>query len=374
MGTPFYLKSQRSGMALLCRKRRDLPDEVNGLPAFYYWKDGISVGEYVHPKKGFKLNITEDRLSKLSRNFQKMLSNGVAVPILKDHQEKADATLGYILDTKVEDGTLWELHQFLGEDARDIGLRNFVSLGIDPDFTDGRGKSYGEAIVHSAITPVPVIPGQQGFVSLSSSSSQGGERDIFELAATTDGGADMALAKEQLDRIKELLGGSDEVTADNAVDVLIEFASSLADKVKGMRKEPDGDEAIKTENADLKKQLSLLSRSLPDADSAGLIADGLTEKLDLLRDKGAISPACHKKLNLALLRDESGTINLSAVAGGSKSIAKAVLDALSDNRAIDLKTRTGVQTLSRTNPEGQEDAASAAEQKALQQRMAGITR
>ena len=183
----------------------------------------------------------------------------------------------------------------------------------------------------------------------------------------------MALAKEQLDRIKELLGGSDEVTADNAVDVLIEFASSLADKVKGM-KEPDGDEATKTENADLKKQLSLLSRNLPDADSAGLIADSLTEKLDLLRDKGAISPACHKKLNLALLRDESGTINLSAVAGGSKSLAKAVLDALSDNRATDFKTRTGLQTLSRTSPETQEDGASATEQKALQERMAGITR
>jgi hypothetical protein len=63
--------------------------------------------------------------------------------------------------------TLIELHQFLGESARDVGLRNQVSLGIDPDFVDGLGRKYGEAIVHSAVTPVPVVPGQGGFEAAS---------------------------------------------------------------------------------------------------------------------------------------------------------------------------------------------------------------
>src|SRR5438128_12502126 len=72
-----------------------------------------------------------------------------------------------------------ELHQFLGEDARDIGLRNQVSLGIDPDFVDGKGIRYGEAIVHSAVTPVPVVPGQGAFERVELDS---GGREIMTLS------------------------------------------------------------------------------------------------------------------------------------------------------------------------------------------------
>jgi hypothetical protein len=82
------------------------------------------------------------------------------VPILMDHAATAQSTLGWIVDIRRDGDRLLELHQFLGESARDIGLRNKVSLGIDPHFVDGKGNQYGEAIVHSAVTPMPVVPGQ----------------------------------------------------------------------------------------------------------------------------------------------------------------------------------------------------------------------
>jgi len=38
-----------------------LPAHVSGLPAFYYWKDAIVVGSYVHPAGKFSLNITREK-------------------------------------------------------------------------------------------------------------------------------------------------------------------------------------------------------------------------------------------------------------------------------------------------------------------------
>ena len=135
-----------------------LPAHVSGLPAFYYWKDAIVVGSYTHPAGRFSLDITREKLDGYADNFNRMKSNGVAVPILMDHTQSAAATLGWIVQVQRRGDRLLELHQFLGESARDIGLRNKVSLGIDPNFIDGKGNQYGEAIVHSAITPVPVVP------------------------------------------------------------------------------------------------------------------------------------------------------------------------------------------------------------------------
>jgi hypothetical protein len=144
----------------------EFPDRVNDLPAFYYWKDAIAVGSYVHPAGRFSLDITRDRLDGFVQNFNRMKDAGVGVPILMDHAATASSTLGWIVDVKRDGDRFLELHQFLGEDARDIGLRNKVSLGIDPAFVDGQGNQYGEAIVHSAVTPTPVVAGQGEFVPM----------------------------------------------------------------------------------------------------------------------------------------------------------------------------------------------------------------
>ena len=138
----------------------ELPERVSDLPAFYYWKDAIVAGSYVHPAGRFSLDITRERLDGFVNNFNRMRENGVGVPILMDHAATAQSTLGWIVDVRRDGDRLLELHQFLGESARDIGLRNKVSLGIDPHFVDGKGNQYGEAIVHSAVTPMPVVPGQ----------------------------------------------------------------------------------------------------------------------------------------------------------------------------------------------------------------------
>lgn len=139
-----------------------LPAKMNGVEMSYYWADALHAGDITHPRTGAKLKFTNDRLDKLAANLSQALANGVDVPIVRDHKETADSVVGYLFDAKREGDKLMVLHGVF-KDQESLALRNRISLGIDPDFRDGRGNRYGEAIRHSALTPIPVQSGQQGF-------------------------------------------------------------------------------------------------------------------------------------------------------------------------------------------------------------------
>ena len=260
------------------------PAAVSGLPAFYYWKDALRVGRYAHPGGRSSLHVTRDKLDGYARTFAAMRANGVGVPILADHAPSAAATLGWIVAVRRDGDRLLELHQFLGETARDTGLRNFVSLGIDPDFVDGRGVRYGEAIVHSAVTPVPVVPGQDGFV---------------EAAA------------------EELGGGRATVTL-SRVD-----PADIADDDRQGNGVPAA--------------ASVLAMSL--------LADAAGARRDLAVARGGVDPATADAV-LALLLDDTAApaVTLSRAAGG-RPLAVAVFDALAANRPVPLGEATGPQSV-----------------------------
>lgn len=164
MNTLYYLHAP----ALLQPVADDqFPREVNGQPAAYFWADGIRVGRYIHPAGKFELHVDEPRLDTWAENFRRMKAAGVDVPVPVDHSSSARDNLGYVIDVKREGDTLRLLHQLIGEDAIKLAARNKVSLGIDPHFVDGLGNIFGDCVVHSSLTPVPVVPGQEGFIPLS---------------------------------------------------------------------------------------------------------------------------------------------------------------------------------------------------------------
>jgi hypothetical protein len=272
----------------------DWPDRVSDLPAFYYWKDAIVVGQYIHPAGRFSLDITRDRLDGYVANFSKMRDNGVGVPILMDHTNNAAATLGWIVDVRRDGDRLLELHQFLGEDARDVGLRNKVSLGIDPHFVDGRGNDYGEAIVHSAVTPTPVVPGQGEYVKCSMGVPPM-ESELIEL-------------KIKAPERKEL-------------------AAEAASPVGGL--------------IDLNVALHALEQVA-------------IAKRDLALSRGAITPAVANEI-FNLLAKPTNLLMLSRTSNGLP-LALAVFDALAKNVPVPLGEMTGVQVLSRMVPGEEGDA------------------
>jgi hypothetical protein len=302
----------------------NLPDRVSDLPTFYYWKDAIVVGRYVHPAGTFSLDITRQKLDGYIDNFHKMQANGVGVPILMDHAPSAAATLGWIVDLRRQDDRLLELHQFLGEEARDIGLRNKVSLGIDPDFVDGQGNRYGEAIVHSAVTPLPVVPGQGEF-----------ERMMLSLAPIAE---EQTPSPGTADRGSPGEGGGDEGDLREPAAIDISNHPHPNPLPEYRERGADGDAA---------QHLQLAMTALLDATAA---------KRDLAVARGGIDPAVAGELFSLLVQPRAGApINTMLLSRGpdhpsAAPVALAVFDALSRNRPVQLGEITRPQVLSRVVP------------------------
>ena len=293
------------------------PGRVSGLPAFYYWKDAIHTGTYAHPTGRYALSVTRQKLDGYAATFAAMRANGVGVPILMDHAPTAAATLGWIVAVRRERDTLMELHQFLGEGARDTGLRNHVSLGIDPDFVDGRGVRYGEAIVHSAVTPVPVVPGQAEFEAATPAELAAG-RSVVALSRVGDGG-ERPTAEAQRATPNE---GQEPQPPAEAVDP------------------PAALPAVDTSTLEVGP-----ATFAPPSDAStmlSLLTDAAAARRDLAVARGGIDPATADALLALLTGGPAPTIGLSRTAGG-RPLAVAVFDALAHNRPVPLGEVTGPQ-------------------------------
>jgi hypothetical protein len=343
-----------------------LPETIGGLPAFYYWKDALTSGRYVHPTKQFSLKVTPQRLAALARNFHEMKQAGIAVPILADHAERADSALGFIVDVKVENGWLRELHQFLGPEARDLGLRNGVSLGLAPAYVDGRGRNWGEAIAHSALTPLPVVAGQGPFEA-----AKPAESGIWTLAMTDeedessaadppdDAGRDdtedaiaappdpanpaapdgpFILTPQQMDRLRQLIPDADVLDAATLVDRLLDLLEAANEEAG--------------QEAETAAQAPTNLSSANDA-VAKVQRQMLQIRRNLLVERGALTPAAADALMAAMLPasgSTAGVVTLSNASQDATNLAGAVFDALEHNHPAPQGELSGLQALARVPP------------------------
>jgi hypothetical protein len=378
-----YLLSAPSGSGSSAQAAdADFPAEVAGIPAFYYWKDALTGGRYAHPTKGFSLQVTPARLGALANNFRRMKEAGIAVPILADHAERAEATLGFIVDVAIDNGWLRELHQFLGPNARDLGLRNGVSLGIVPDYVDGTGRHWGEAIVHSALTPLPIVPGQGPFepaqrgeiwtlaMTSDSANSAGdapdgedqnasaafppddaGRDDVEDAvpappdpASPTEPDGPFVLTPDQMTRLRALIPDADVLDAATLIDRLLDLLEAASADV--------------TANAPPPSTTNLSAASIPaiDLTAAEVIRSTLMQSLRLQRDRlverQALTPAAGDALVSALApgTDQNALITLSHTGQSSAALATAVFDALENNHPAPIGEVTGLQSLARVAP------------------------
>jgi hypothetical protein len=195
-----------------------------------------------------------------------------------------------------------------------------VSLGIDPDFVDGKGNRYGEAIVHSAVTPLPVVPGQ-------------GEFEVVTLSLQRDD-----------DR--------DECRMQNAECRMKSNATHSALCIHHSAFSPAGDA----------RTMDMAMLALVDAAAA---------KRDLAVARGAIDPAVADELFALLVRSHEGAINTTMLLSRTAAApppALAVFDALCRNRPVPLGEITRLQVLARAVPGGEADDEVAQ----LQQRMIAL--
>jgi hypothetical protein len=302
--TPFHLSASASALASPAEPTADLPVEVAGQPASYFWKEMIHAGSYAHPTRGYSLAVDDARMTQWAQTGAKMLAAGLAIPINCDHSDRARDVVGYVKDVKLEGDRLLALCQFIGEDAIRTAARNLVSVGIDPDFTDGQGRNWGEAIVHLALTPVPVVPDQGEFEKVQS---------------------------------QPLIAQGSPAPLSNQADESAQLRAQLFAA---------------------QQRIAELSSKLPQPmshEAEAAMIESATAKFDLAVLRGALSPAARDQLVAALVQSPDGRPNLITLSRfanprGDHSLAMTIANALLDNDPIDTGELTGLQTMARAIP------------------------
>jgi hypothetical protein len=360
--TPFKLHAPDLSPDSAVTSAGDLPTEVAGQPASYFWKDMIHAGNYVHPTKGFSLAVDRKRLQRWAETGQQMLAAGVAIPINCDHSDAARDVVGYVKEFKLDGDRLLGLCQFIGDDAALVAARNSVSVGIDPDFTDGQARKWGEAVVHLALTPVPVVPDQDQFVQMpnegempNAEGQMPNEEDVPTLPCTP----------EQFATLRDLIG--QDVAAEECVSRIIQRLQQPALKEPPPLPSPgvpgEG-ERLKAELAAAREQIVQMSAKLPPA-MPGEVEAAMTEstmaKFDAAVARGSLSPAARDRLVATLVRGGDGKANVIALSrsanpGGDRCLAMAVAEILLDNEPIKIGETTGLQAMPRQIP-GEESSS-----------------
>jgi AcrR family transcriptional regulator len=311
---------------------------VAGHPASYFWKDMIHRGDYVHPARDYSLAVDDQRLAKWAENGAKMLEAGLAIPINVDHSDAARDVVGYVKQFKLDGDRLLGLCQLIGEESALTAARNLASVGIDPHFVDGEGRQWGEAIVHLALTPVPVVPDQDQFVMAD---------EIEPADAEVAGSSALPCTPEQFATLCELIG--EGLSEANPVDRIIEQLRSA--------RGTDSAE-LEAELAAARQQVFQLSSRLPPVvspDAQHAMAELATAKLDSAVERGALSPLARDRLVAALVKGEDGRGNVMTLSrggggGGDRCLAVAVAEILLDNQPIQVGESTRLQAMSRAIP------------------------
>lgn len=279
----------------------DLAATVTDVP-LRYWKDVVAVGSYVHPtqKRGdgspvdFELNA--DDLKTLVASFAEMSAAGDEPPVIKDHKETSDNTLGYIKGVRINGDRLQMLHEFTDDQSRDIALRNKVSAKLHPNYRMSNGKVLPLAISHVATTPKPVITQQDDWAIAAARGSERDDAPVLFLAVSIPAKEDqMKLTPEQMQRIKALAPASTEETA---LDLLLSAAeadhisvASLTAENTRLKKLPGTIELSAArkmelvENLDTYIELTAVKNQWPDACTSAVKKEFASDELLLSRNE-----------------------------------------------------------------------------------------
>lgn len=159
-------------------------------------KDVLRVGNWKAGQSDWI--VTEETLKTLANDFLAMSAAGVRSSLywgsrpdggpLGQHGVEAKNAIAPIDQVFVQDGVLYCSAYVTDEQAKLLNNpAHQVSVGVQPNWTDGAHKKYSLALLHVAIVDQPVVTGQGPFLTLSLDSAHKDDDDMTpELKATLD--------------------------------------------------------------------------------------------------------------------------------------------------------------------------------------------
>jgi hypothetical protein len=238
---------------------------AESVPVYYFTKDLIRVGHYVHPVDHWHMDVTPQTLDGYVSIFRAMKANGVKVPFVVDHSDETDDGRGEVLNLYREGDALFGLVSVIGQDAAvQVARVPEVSVSID-EIVDGKGVDYGEGIEHVSHSQYPVVPQQQPFVPIAASRRR---REQPLLLSAAKRSSSMTLKEDLKAKLQKLAidsGKTVEETAAMSEDDLVSF--SLETLLGSGDGSAEGNAAgqmdkLQTENAQLSEKVQQLSRKL----------------------------------------------------------------------------------------------------------------
>jgi len=325
--------------------------DANGVPHKTYTKDLIRTGTWTMPANGHSFTVTGDDLIHWAKQHDSMLANGFEVPTPDGHTDDAAKNMGFVRGMFVDGDTLKASIELIGDDAIQAASRNYVSIYVPESVKDGKGNVYPNAIAHVAMTPIPVIEGQGGFVPIAA--SRGGSPKVPVYRLSLEGNT----MNPELAKVCAAMGitdATDDAGASAAILAALQAMKPAATAAAGVPALQASLAQVKAENASLK-----LART-PDVDPDVLEESALSvnDKFDALVATGKITPAVRLKLGLVLIGSEGArpalclSMKAAKSAGFAGPLARAVADALMENDPVKLGEQTKRQalTLARETP------------------------
>lgn len=315
-----------------------------------YEKDMIRVGRYVHPVKGWELDVDRKMLQTWADNFNRFREAGIKVPVTVDHSKKAEDLKGELVGMRVEGDVLLGVHEFDDEDGEKLTKKKSagVSIEIDDDFIASTGgKKMGSAIVASSIVQRPIVSGQNDFVKIAASRDGGDPQEtdspVLELGTRED--------KPMKDLIKKL-NTRFELSIDSGAD-----EDAVLKAIDGLRTKSDNGKELSR----LQGEVDRLTRELDEAGKEdalnptvkGLSSAMLDQQLEKLVEAGNILPDVRDDLKPEL----STTKMLSVDADGDDPNPRfmRILKALSKNDPVAIGEKSAEQS-GALPPKSKEDA------------------
>ncbi|MGR3310223.1 MAG: hypothetical protein ACUZ77_05545 [Candidatus Brocadiales bacterium] len=180
-----------------------------------FQKELIRTGTWGPPGKEWTLKVTKDRIDGWIKAFDSMKRKGIKVPVPYDHTFDSKRNAGFVEKLWRENNRLLaEIEIPLDEDIERIGTTiKDVSVGIIPDFIDGKGNEFGEVIEHVALTTFPVVPSKDNFEKIAAGADT--NREIITLSFLDEGNNLIEGEAEMLNKLIKLLGLKGETTEED---------------------------------------------------------------------------------------------------------------------------------------------------------------
>lgn len=363
-------------------------DKMVSHPITYLDKDVIEEGQYVHPRTGRVVHATRQQIKDWVSKFNQMSSTGVLEPgVPVDHSVASRDNLGFVKAARAVEFTnpnnpnekrlrLRLTHALIGEDAALTALRNRASLGIDPDYVDGKGKRWGSVIVHSAITPEPVVSGMGEFSASSVTLSRGQQTEPYLLSAKES--TMVTLPVELRTKFAKIVDVDPSDTTVTDEVLLSRVAKEFSDIETDMVEVNSEMQTLSRAVADKTTEIETLSRgavAVPDENVLALLSNSFATDREAAVAEGGVDSATATALHGILCPgNKPGQIALARTDGDITPAYSKIFAALRKNKPVvaNGRDKSGIQ-LARTTPgaNGPSDSAEDVKKRMLEKANAG---